>query len=236
MTRAELVARVKQYLGNRPAPSGDTDWYEDRVKDGYEYLTTYRDKAGRAPIRFPELDGISEVTHTYTADAPWIELPADCRSVHGVYNETDSRYMRKKGMEFFIRKNKSDNGGATHWTPQGRTGAGGTKRPGILVYRNPPTGTVFTIYYYKEAEALATAGSVPAIKNDWHLAIAMAAAAIGAGLWHMDDTAAKMYAAFQAFVDTKVTGDEDTNQGGIQTFRVGPQYYTVRRRGSRGRG
>ena len=231
MTRVELVARVQAYLGNRAVPTDDTDWYEDRVQDGYQFLTTYRDKKGRAPIKFPELMQRDEATTTHVDDVNWLPFPnSEVRSIHALYDETNSRYVRKRGLDFFHRRNKSDNGPATAWCPFSVS-----SEAGVLLWRNPPTGTVFTVYYHRDAEDLSTGISVPQIKEDWHLAIAMAGAAIGAGLWGMDDTAAKLSAMFAAFVDSKTTGDEDVRQGGIQNFRVGPQNYTVSRRGSRGR-
>lgn len=223
MTGAELVTRIKQHLGNRDAPTGESTWYVDRMNDGYRWLHAFKNEGRR--LKFPEFYDIKSRTIGASPSDNFEPLQSGVFAVLGLFNVTDGVNVQIEPFRSFIKRKKTNTGRINKWTPFGQ----GNVR-GYLVNNLVTVSTSLNEYVYNQPETLANDAVAPIIDPAWHRVIHLIGGAIGAEMFSIDAKSAQLFQLATAEIKLHATPDEEDNIGGLRHFIVGERVVPVRGR------
>lgn len=219
MTKAELRSRVRQLLGGQTDVTLDDDWYDTCVLDGYRYLLTYQGSskapAMRAPqmrtLRFLEHEDRLERTLDTSLTSNFVANQSGVLAMLDIYDRTNDKGLTLDPPRSILLRNPDDMGIPQVWSPGALAGVNGYyiwPTPGV-------SGEEIDIYERVVKDpVLGSDSSEPLVGREWHMAIAYAGAAQGAGLLDWPEKEQELLGKFENHIASRTTRAAFTARGG----------------------
>lgn len=226
MTKADLRLETQRMLGKRTSTELTSAWYDTRVLNAYRRLVTFQGVVNapgfRHPIyrvlRFPILEDRltrtldTSMTSNFVANASGVIATVD------LYNRTDNLGIPLRSSRVMRQYDPDENGKPEVWQPGA---VGGSRGYFVWPYPGAAADNIDVYEYVINDVSLAADTTEPAIEDEWHIAIAYAAAAEGARLLEMPERAGELDTLFTTFIAERQSPGERTAFAG----RTGQRRY-----------
>lgn len=218
----QLITAIRQNTVNRTSGAFDTNWYRDRLQEGYDEYVTFRDPESQRPVRFPQF--FANITLTITANPADNFQPVTDPKVYailGIRDTTNSRDIRERPHRELIAADHTDTGPILKWAA-----SGDATQQGFLYWKRPTANTTLRLHVYKYPETLALGANFPVMPAQYHRGIELFASAIAADKLGIPDRRDELQAMAIAFARSHRTPTQETRRRrrGMNVWRRHPTH------------